>query len=342
MSDIERKLASVEAILEVKDIPDADFIQAYKVKGWWVVDAKGKYTAGDLVVYCEIDSWIPTSVAPFLSKGKEPKMYDGISGERLRTAKLKKQLSQGLLLSIEHCIETSGCTSPLVEGFDCTEWLGITKWEAPVPAQLAGQARGLLPSGVIKTDQPRVQNISNYLDDYYGLQFEITEKLHGSSCTFFLDNENEFHVCSRNLDLKYDENNSFWKAAIKYGIEAKMKSLHLNNVAIQGELIGEGICGNQYKVILDFYVFDILNTACGTYYSSYARKNVVDNLGLNHVPIVCYEVLNDKYTCESILDTAEGLSKLNGSTREGLVWKCIENPSFSFKAISDKWLLKND
>jgi RNA ligase (TIGR02306 family) len=96
----ERKLATVRVIAEVKDIPEADKIQAYRVDGWWVVDAKGKYKVGDMVVYCEPDSWVPHEIAPFLSKGKEPKVYEGVKGERLRIQKLKNQISQGLLLDI--------------------------------------------------------------------------------------------------------------------------------------------------------------------------------------------------------------------------------------------------
>ncbi|MDA3808653.1 MAG: hypothetical protein PF440_12170, partial [Thiomicrorhabdus sp.] len=96
----ERKLASIVTILAIKPIPGADRIEAVQVKGWWVVAQKGEYSVGDLAVYCEIDSFIPTNLAPFLSKGKEPREFEGIKGERLRTIKLKKQVSQGLLLPL--------------------------------------------------------------------------------------------------------------------------------------------------------------------------------------------------------------------------------------------------
>lgn len=47
-------------------------------------------------------------------------------------------------------------------------------------------------------------------------------------------------------------------------------------------------------------------------------------------------------TVERILEAAEGQSMLNSGNREGLVWKCIEDPFVSFKAVSNSWLLKND
>jgi RNA ligase (TIGR02306 family) len=96
----ERKMATIRKIAEIKAIPEADLICAYRVDGWWVVDTVGKYSVGDLVVYAEPDSWVPTTIAPFLSKGKEPRVYDGIQGEKLKTIKLKGSLSQGLLFNL--------------------------------------------------------------------------------------------------------------------------------------------------------------------------------------------------------------------------------------------------
>lgn len=141
MTTISRKLASIQRIAEVKPIEGADLIEAYRVGGWWVVDSKGKYQVDDKVVYCEVDSWVPTEVAPFLSKGKEPKEYNGVKGERLRSVKLRGQVSQGLFLPVSVCIEAFGCIPMLVEGQDVSEWVNIQKWEAPIPACLAGEVR---------------------------------------------------------------------------------------------------------------------------------------------------------------------------------------------------------
>ena len=97
-----RKLASIQKIIDIKPIDGADAIEAVKVNGWWAVTKKGEYAVNDLVVYCEIDSWIPSTVAPFLTKpGKFPKEYLGVQGERLKTVRLKGQISQGLVLKLE-------------------------------------------------------------------------------------------------------------------------------------------------------------------------------------------------------------------------------------------------
>ena len=340
--DIERKMATVRVIAEIRPIPDADKICSYRVDGWWVTDQVSKYQVGEKVVYLECDSWVPTEIAPFLSKGKEPREFNGIKGERLRSLKMKKVLSQGLLLPIEYCIDKCGCTSSLEEGQDVSEWLGIVKYEKPMDARLAGMARGNLPTGVIKSDQERIQNLGKYLKYYVGKTFEVTEKLDGSSATYFLDNNDEFRVCSRNLELKYDENNAYWKAAIKYDIENKMRKAQMQGIYLQGEIIGQGIQNNQYKVDLQFYVFDMYNVNTSEYAPSYNRQQITEALGLLHVPVLGTMVLTENDTVQSLLELSKGVSMLNESTREGLVLKCIEDPSISFKVINDDWLLKND
>lgn len=162
MANIERKLASVRKVTDILPIPDADAIECAIVGGGWpVVVKKGEFQVGDLAIYFEIDSWIPHELAPFLSKGKEPREYNGVKGERLKTVRLRGQLSQGLLLHIslklnlDFSYHVTAFERGLQEGDDVTELLGIQKWEAPVPACLAGQVRGNFPSFLVKTDQER-------------------------------------------------------------------------------------------------------------------------------------------------------------------------------------------
>lgn len=100
-----RKLATVRKIDEIRPIEGADAIEAAVVGGWTVVVKRGEFTVGDLAVYLEIDSWVPTELAPFLSKGGEPREFNGVRGERLRTVTLRKTISQGLLLKLEDCFD---------------------------------------------------------------------------------------------------------------------------------------------------------------------------------------------------------------------------------------------
>ena len=351
-----RKLATVRRITDIQPIPNADAIQVATVDGWKVVVKKDEFKVGDLAIYFEIDSWIPTEIAPFLTKeGKQPSVFNEVKGERLRTIKLRGQLSQGLLVPIDVGVEAFVGSDydegqELMEFFfpgqDLTELLVIQKWEKPIPAQLAGQVRGNFPTQVPKTDQERVQNIVKEVTAAIetGLRFEITEKLEGSSCTFFLDLEGVFHVCSRNLDLKFDENNAYWRAAIKYDVERKLNELGTMGVAIQGEIVGPGIQDNIYKLgDVQFYVFDIYDVQAGKYLVPDERHRMVEQLGLMHVPVLAYAAeLYDTLgitDIPGILSFAEGKSKLLPTQeREGIVFKEV-NGGMTFKAISNKYLL---
>lgn len=334
-----RKLASVKVIEEVKAIPEADRICAYQVGGWWVVDTVGKYQIGDLAVYIEIDSWIPHELAPFLSKGQEPREFNGVKGERLRTVKLRGQISQGLLLSRLVALDKIG---EIAEGQDVTELLGIQKWEAPIPAQLAGDVEGPFPSFIPKTDQERIQNLVAEYDAWKqeGDEWEVTEKLDGSSMTVFF-NDGHFGVCSRNWELRESEGNSLWRVARQYDIEGILRSK--GQFALQGELIGEGVQGNPYKIKgQDFFIFDIYDIDQGRYLSPSERKAFIQGTTLKHVPILNEaESFKDHIgTIQHVLTWAEGKSVLNDKTeREGLVFKRRDG-AVSFKAISNKFLLK--
>lgn len=342
-----RKLATIRKIDAVRPIEGADAIECAVVGGWTVVVKKDEYKPGDVAVYLEIDSWVPTELAPFLSKGKEPREFEGVKGERLRTVKLRGQLSQGLLLPIpEDTIKGAGIL--LADGLDVTDHLGIKKWERPVPAQLAGQVRGNFPSLIPKTDQERCQNLVKEINAAIeaGMRFEVTEKLEGSSCTMYLDLEGEFHVCSRNLDLKRDENNSFWQVAIKNDVEAKMRAVNMLGIALQGELVGPGIQGNIYKLPeLRFFVFDVYSVHAGAYLNPHDRVPLINTLGLDHVPVLASQAaLKDTLgitTIDHLLQFADGksvLGDITGPLREGIVFKQVDG-GMSFKAISNAYLL---
>lgn len=331
-----RKMATIRKIDEINPIDGADAIEVATVGGWNVVVKKSEFNVGDLAVYCEIDSWIPSTIAPFLTKpGHSPKVYEGVEGERLKTVKLRGQLSQGLLLSRYIALDKIG---EIEEGMDVSELLGIVKWEMAVPAQLAGQVKGNFPSAIPKTDQERVQNLVKEIAAAEGMLFEITEKLEGSSMTCYLIN-GEFGVCSRNLDLKRDENNAFWATAIAEDIEAKMRTLGDGEWAIQGELIGPGIQGNIYKLSkCEFHVYDVYNVLAGDYLRPEYRRALIERMGLKHVP-----VLNPSYlltlNIEDLLKSAEGQSWLHKTDREGIVFKQVDG-DMTFKAISNHYLIK--
>lgn len=338
-----RKLASVQKIVDVQPIEGADKICKYKVNNWWVVDGIGKYKVGDLVVYCEIDSFLPIwEEYEFLRKSSYKKLPDGREGFRLKTIRLRGQLSQGLILT--------NCKLH-AEGDDLTDFLGITKYEPPVPACLAGQVKGNFPGFLHKTDEERVQNIKQHDYNSYkakGNKFYFTEKLDGSSCTMYLRG-NDFGVCSRNMDLKETDGNTFWKVARQYNIEEilrkHLEQTGLQTVAVQGELIGEGVQGNRYKITgHQFRIFNLYYPDIDKWGSLEELEMFAYSNKLWLVPILQRNAeLPD--SIEECLSLAEGksiftISRIDNVEREGIVIRHHDR-SISFKAISNKFLLKN-
>jgi RNA ligase (TIGR02306 family) len=333
---MERKLASIRKINDIQPIEGADMIELAIVDGWKVVVAKNvNHKVGDLVVYCEIDSFLPIKEEfEFLRKSSYKKMVDGTEGFRLKTIKLRGQVSQGLILPI-HVL-------PLLEmvheGQDVTEMLGIVKYEPPIPAELSGKVKGLFPSFLRKTDEERIQNLSGEIENWKNKTFYITEKLDGSSATFYYK-DGEFGVCSRNLELLETEDNTFWKVARQLDLENKMKDFDVN-ISLQGELIGEGIQGNPYKIkgqtVKFFNLFDI---DLQEYHSLSMFETVVKNrFKLETVPVLERHFQLPK-TVEDILKYADGKSELNRTfDREGVVIRSLDR-KVSFKAISNKFLL---
>lgn len=348
-----RKLASIRKIDEIRPIPDAELIECAVLGGWTVVVKRGEYKVGDLAIYCEVDGFIPTEVAPFLTKaGSEPREYNGVKGERLRTVRLRGQLSQGLLLPLASNATGFSYVYPYAamtllngniicvkEGEDVTSFLGIQKWEPPIPACLAGQVAGPWPSLVQKTDQERAQNLGSDWPVLTTYSYEVTEKLEGSSMTAGIVS-GEFVVCSRNLNLRETPENSLWQQARRFKIEESMREHALDNLVVQGEIIGEGIQGNYYGIKgQDFYVFDVLNLATGKYLLPEQRRALVTKLGLKHVPVL-EDTRNISGSIERLVSEADGFSHLNTQKlREGLVFKRVDGPEH-FKAVSNKYLLK--
>ena len=357
---MERKLVSVRTISDIQPIEGADMIELAIVDGWKVVVAKNVgHKVGDKVIYCEIDSFLPIrDEFEFLRKSSYKKM-GGEEGFRLKTIKLRGQVSQGLILPLSVLKSTDIVKvttvktewgnqyelfaedgEPMVEvGDDVTEVLGIVKYEPPIPAELSGKVKGFFPSFLRKTDEERVQNLTKEYENYksLGRKFYVTEKLDGSSATFYYK-DGVFGVCSRNLELIETEGNTFWKVARELDLENKMRDFGVN-ISLQGELIGEGIQGNPYKIkgqtVRFFNLFDI---DLQVYHSLAHLDRALGVMGLKMVPIVD-EFFELPDTIEKLLQYAEDKSVLNSNfDREGVVIRSNDR-TISFKVISNKFLL---
>ena len=327
-----RKLASIREVSAIDAIPGADKIEVATVDGWKCVIRKGEFAVGDTVIYCEIDSFLPIrDEFEFLRKSSFKQMGDE-EGFRLRTVKLRGQVSQGLLLPV------SLLKRDTLPGEDVTAELGIQKYEPPVPACLTGEVIGPFPTAIQKTDEERIQNLAAEYTDYCGKAFYVSEKLDGTSLTAFFDGE--FGVCGRNWQYAESAGNSYWQIVNRLELPRKLAGLG-RRIAIQGELIGPGIQGNRYKLKQqELFVFNVFDLETFAYVDKTEAVKLCASLELQMVPMIEQRVVPE--SIDGILALAEGKSVLcDQAEREGLVWVHGSGANrISFKTISNRFLAK--
>lgn len=244
-----RSLAYVEKIQSLKPISGADKIECAQILGWEVVVKKGEFKVGDLVIYCEIDSILP-ELKPF--EFLRPRRF------RIRTIRLKSQISQGIIFPISILNEINSLPDKIEIGMDLTDLIGITKYDPESELDkdvevdqdqgkksfwerkfhyykwklfgIKPVKRGTFPVDVPKTDEIRVQKMAGLLAEKEGAPCYVTEKCEGTSSTFIfrksgnwfaeLFNVNGlFQVCSRNTIVYNSQKNN------------KMSNHHLCEVA---------------------------------------------------------------------------------------------------------------
>jgi len=388
----DRTLASIRRVSAVEPIEGYDRIELCHIGGWKVVVAKSnEIKPGDLVVYCEIDSILPKwKMFEFMERYKY----------RLRTIKLGGKLSQGLVLPLKdlklienpkakyhgehqlmqrvwetergHLKET---LLPLEEGYDLTDILCITKYEPEIRGDIGGDTRGNFPFWCVKTDEERIQNLEGFAELFNGLEFVVTEKIDGTSCTMTCEPKEdggigEFHVAGRNTDIKESDTNAFWMCARAHDIEKAIRhehEIHGVNYALQGEVTGPGIQGNMYKLKKpEFFVYNIFDTGKQQYVPWDTIKSFCDMYGIQHVPYIGHLKIDKDITQDFLFNFAVGYSLIgtvDQNVREGIVLRhtVIDNFDYStiaryaaekkvvifsfgklsFKVVSNEYLLKH-
>lgn len=337
-----RQLASIQRITALNPIEGADAIECASVLGWQVVVKKGEFQVGDLAVYLEIDSVPPDAEQyRFLWKFADQRP----NNFRIRTIKLRGQISQGILFPLDNQeidLKTGSVVGAVlsdlyvIEGEDVSDFLGVTKYEPPLPRGSA-DVEGQFFDGVTKTDEERVQSAegAKRLARLRGRPYYITEKLDGSSMTVAM-HDDVAKVASRNYRLSDMPDSAYWNAARNTGVlDWVADNL---DYAVQGELVGPGIQNNRLGLKQhDFRVFNIYDRM-GARFLSLAEML---ETGLPLVPVVEVGYLFN-YTQEDLLRLAEGKYAGTKNEREGIVIRSNDGDwdRVSFKAISNRFLLK--
>lgn len=378
-----RALAYIVTIDSITEIVGADNIVLAHVGGWNVIIKKNEFKENDLAVFFEIDSKLPeTEWSEFLRK----KHFI------IKTMKLSKfnVISQGLLLPMSILPEGNfnlgdDVTDVLGVKYSVAEdnerksnksnpdekynrmarrhpklakkkwfrWLMKREWGKNLLFVLFGKRKDIpknFPEWIIKTDEERCENKKWELENKEPLI--QTEKIDGTSTTFFLDTiKRDFGVCSRNvrqtdIDQKnYHSNtgeNVYWEMCFKYDIENKIKllaeELNAKRIVIQGETYGDGIQGNPYKLNeRKFAAFNLIID--GTRMNSIIAKRTLNKYDIPFVPIINrLYVMPDDF--EEFKLSADGISTINMECkREGFVYRGYDGIR-SFKNVSREYLLK--
>ena len=202
-----RKLAHIERIDALEPIEGADRIEKAEILGWNCVVKKGEFKVGDLCIYIEVDSILPDH--PEFEFMRDRKF-------RVKTIKLRKQISQGLALpySIINLFQKPPMKKYTIED-DVTDIIGIKKhdpqaakedhykplhpkkkmnpvisymsqfhWFRKVRYNLGFEKIKNFPHFIAKTDEERLQNIPHILNQWKDEFVYFTEKCDGSSATY--------------------------------------------------------------------------------------------------------------------------------------------------------------
>jgi len=330
-----RTLVTIQRIRKISAIPDSDFLELVHIMGWQCVVKKGEFREGDLGVYFEVDSFLPEEPRyEFLRNSSYRDNADNGRGFRIRTVKLRGQLSQGLILPRSHFPEFEN----LNEGDDVTERLGVKKWYMPETSTPGGIAIGDRPHGIPTSDEIRIQSATDLLERLQGKPYYITTKMDGTSGTvYYIDGETG--CCSRNKEIEDNETALYWMPVYKYGLKEKLADLGKNIILI-GEICGPGIQKNKLRLTgAEWYVFDVIDRGsdgCLSY------DRMLEICAALEVPMVPLEERGEHfaYSLETLLEKAKGRYP-SGLDKEGIVVRDVNRPkSVSFKVLNNDALLK--
>jgi len=337
MEEVKRKLASVQKITKLRELPEFENLYMAEVLGWRCLVRKEEFKEGDPCIFIEVDSVLPQKPEfAFFEK------YN----YKVKTQKIRGVFSQGLCLPMSHLPE-----GEYALGKDVTDLLGVTRWEEPLT--LGTEAVGEFPSFLVsKTDQRRIQEFPEILTRYADKHWVATEKLEGTSCTIGLW-KNDFLVCGRTKVLA-ETNCVYWEMARNYNLKDKLKALQkqlslitsTESVFLQGEIIGRGVQKNPYDLKEPFF-FAFNFCADRRHFSWEDLGEVCKNLDVPRVPEVENPFDMRGKTVDNLVAYSQGYSVLNPKKfREGIVFRTKEKEyddsfgSLSFKVINPAFLVK--
>lgn len=385
MADFECRVVRVEILSH----PNADQIEIAKVGDFQSIVKKGQFENGALAVYIPEQALVPEWMLREMNLWDEFSGKGGLAGSegrRVKAIKLRGVVSQGLVypgavvldgeapeLSL-HNPEDGGKNAFFLEGMDASEFLGIVKYEQPLPSHMRGRAIGADYGATHKYDFDNLKKTPNLFD--VGELVVITEKIHGTLlqvCVVPEDMANEKYYKGRvvltskglggnGIILDHnDKTNLYAQAAKKHGLLDKMLNYYgdiatvcKNPIFLFGEVFGRtssGACVQDLTyadVELDYRAFDICVGSRGTEKFAPWKAFVSDCEGMDieHVPLLYIGT----YKKDVVIEHTNGETTIGKpgkkQIREGCVVKSYNEDSHPrygrkiAKSVSDAYLLR--
>ncbi len=308
----------VRKIEKIYPHTNADKLELGKVDGldFQFVMQKDTYQIGDLVVYFPVDSMMTEELKTHFDLA----YLAGPNKNRVKTVKLRKEISQGLVLPFRKFGEL--LPSTVSEYDDVTEVLKIVKYEVP-EIECTDCNLHELPDGVTIYDIEGYERFPDSLAVLMDMDVVITEKLEGTN--FSVTDSDKIYVNSRRKSVIEipEKTNYYWLVARRCKVielAARIKAdMGAKIVTVRAELCGPSIQGNIYKLkeMLP-YIFDIQVDG------KYLDHDVVISLipEFPSAPVLERGKLSEILNGKSIADYSDGKSVLNTSVkREGIVIK---------------------
>ena len=213
--------------------PSADNLALGRVGTYQVVVQKGLYNDGDEVIFVPEKSVLTGQI-----KTEYEKYLSGPNKDRVKAVRLRGEISSGIIIP-----------DSLVSNFDqisldddVSELLGISKYEPPIPSQLAGKVRAHNMPLIGYHD---CEHAGVYVNDLFdGERVVISSKIHGSQFILAHNLETGETIVSskgqlkKGLVLEDTEGNAYWTAAKNDKLIDKIKNIWTQGVVqIFGKLI---------------------------------------------------------------------------------------------------------
>lgn len=196
--------------LELKPHLNADTLDVIKAGEYQFVSKKGTYNDGDYAIVIPEKSVLPDSIKPFFID-----YLKGPEKNRVGNIRLRGEFSEGILLSAEKIKEIANLNIDEIElDVDISEKLGITKYEPPIPLDMAGLLELMANRPQIYDSNQFASNSDQFID---GEAVYITEKLHGASCYILAYPDGSYEITTKNqakkdYKLTESETNKYWVA----------------------------------------------------------------------------------------------------------------------------------